>query len=93
MWAGIQRRTSGNTDFEAANFEFIEFWMHPFIYDQNNGGQFMLNLGAVSEDVLRDNVRNFENGLPCDPNDINTVDTSAWGLYPLTTPAHHPIQQ
>lgn len=87
MWAGIQRRTSGNTDFEAANFEFIEFWMlDPFIYNQNNGGQFYLNLGAVSEDVLRDNVRNFENGLPGDPADTNTIDTSAWGLYPLTTP-------
>lgn len=87
MWAGIQRRTSGNTDFEAANFEFIEFWMlDPFINEQNNGGQFFLNLGGVSEDVLRDNVRNFENGLPGNPADINTVDTSAWGLYPLTTP-------
>lgn len=87
MWAGIQRRTSGNTDFEAANFEFIEFWMmDPFIDNQNSGGQFYLNLGAVSEDVLADNVRNFENGLPGDPNDLSTVDTSAWGRYPLTTP-------
>ncbi len=87
MWAGIQRRTSGNTDFEAANFEFIEFWMmDPFINEPNNGGQLLLDLGAISEDVLRDNVRNFENGLPGDPNDINTVDTSAWGMYPLTTP-------
>jgi cell surface protein SprA len=87
MWAGIQRRTSGNTDFEAANFEFIEFWMmDPFLENQNNGGQFFLNLGAVSEDVLRDNVRNFENGLAGDPADFNTMDTSSWGLYPLTTP-------
>ncbi|MFM2375154.1 MAG: hypothetical protein RLZZ165_251, partial [Bacteroidota bacterium] len=87
MWAGVQRRTSGNTDFEAANFEFMEFWlMDPFIYEQNNGGQFFLDLGAVSEDVLKDNVRNFENGLPGNPADTNTVGTSAWGRYPLTTP-------
>lgn len=86
-WGGIQRRTSGNTDFEAANFEFIEFWMlDPFIYNQNNGGEFYLNLGQISEDVLKDNVRNFENGLPADPNDTLSVDTSAWARYPLTTP-------
>lgn len=88
MWGGIQRRTSGNTDFEAANFEFIEFWvMDPFINNQNNSGQLFLDLGAVSEDVLKDNVRNFENGLPEDPDaQATTVGTSAWGYYPLTTP-------
>lgn len=87
MWGGIQRRTSGNTDFEAANFEFIEFWvMDPFINNQNNGGEFYLNLGQISEDVLTDNVRNFENGLPGDPNDLTTVDTTSWARYPLTTP-------
>ncbi|HHG85385.1 MAG TPA: cell surface protein SprA, partial [Bacteroidetes bacterium] len=90
MWAGIQRRTSGNTDFEAANFEFIEFWMmDPFLDDPNNpnkGGEFFLNLGQISEDVLRDNVRNFENGLPGDPADTSSVAESAWARYPLTTP-------
>lgn len=87
MWGGIQRRTSGNTDFEAANFEFIEFWMmDPFIYNQNNGGEFFLNLGQISEDVLADNVRNFENGLPGDPSDTSSVEESAWARYPLTTP-------
>ncbi len=89
MWAGVQRRTSGNTDFEAANFEFIEFWMmDPFIGASNetNSGQFFLNLGAVSEDVLPDNVREFENGLPGDPANTNTVGRSEWARYPLTTP-------
>ncbi len=88
MWAGIQRKTSGNTDFEAANFEFIEFWMlDPFIYDStSNKGEFFLNLGAVSEDVLPDNVREFENGLPGDLADSATVGTTDWARYPLTTP-------
>ncbi|MEM7036375.1 MAG: cell surface protein SprA, partial [Bacteroidota bacterium] len=94
MWAGIQRRTSGNTDFEAANFEFIEFWMlDPFIDGQNNGigtglngGELYLNLGQISEDVVADNNRNFENGLPGDPTDVGTVNTTEWGNYPLTTP-------
>ncbi len=87
-WAGITRRTSSNTDFEAANFEFMEFWlMDPFIYDSvSNGGEFYLNLGQISEDVVRDNVRNFENGLPADPDNVTATDTSAWARYPLTTP-------
>ncbi|MEM6270614.1 MAG: cell surface protein SprA [Bacteroidota bacterium] len=90
MWGGIQRRTSGNTDFEAANFEFIEFWMlDPFIYDQENSGEFYINLGQISEDVLPDNVRNFENGLPGDPADTTSVAQNEWSRYPLTTP---PIQ-
>lgn len=86
-WAGIQRRTSGNTDFEASNFEFIEFFMmDPFMDNENNSGQFFLNLGAVSEDVLADEVRSFENGLPEDPSSTGGVDTSNWARYPLTTP-------
>jgi cell surface protein SprA len=86
-WAGVQRRTSGNTDFEAANFEFIEFWlMDPFDKNPANGGDFFLNLGGVSEDVLKDNVRNFENGLPGDTADVSTIGVSSWGQYPLTTP-------
>lgn len=94
MWGGIQRRTSSNTDFEAANFEFIEFWMlDPFITGDNNnnidnttGGEFFINLGQISEDVIPDDVRNFENGLPADPSNVAATDTTAWARYPLTTP-------
>jgi len=99
MWAGVQRRTSANTDFEAANFEFIEFFMFDPFEDPDGpgprgplnttGGEFYLNLGGVSEDVLADNVRNFENGLPGDINDTSTVGVSAWGHYPLTTPPNN----
>lgn len=92
-WAGIMRRTSGNTDFEAANFEFIEFWMmDPFIdqdigeINNNTGGEFFLNLGLVSEDVIPDGNRNFENGLPTNADDFGKVDTTEWGYYPVTTP-------
>lgn len=93
MWAGVQRRTSGNTDFEAANFEFVEFWLlDPFIYDTNGtaeGGEFFLDLGQISEDVVKDNVRNFENGLPGDPTNSASRDTSEWAVYPLTTPPNN----
>ncbi len=43
------------------------------------------NLGDVSEDVLRDGRKSFENGLPIDEEVIN-VDTTAWGRVP-TVPA------
>ncbi|WP_226171607.1 cell surface protein SprA [Hymenobacter lucidus] len=48
---------------------------------RTKGGDLYLNLGSVSEDVLRDaNQHEFENGLPTDPATINqdTRDTD-WG--------------
>lgn len=78
-WAGIMRRTSGNTDFEAANFEFIEFWiMDPFIKNPNHPGVDMFfNLGKISEDVLNDNRRAYENGLG-----LNNQSQTIWGNVP-----------
>lgn len=85
-WGGIQRKIETN-DFEAANIEFIEFWvMDPFIYNQNaKGGDFYINLGSVSEDVLKDGRRSFENGLPRTA-DITDVDETAWGRVPKLQP-------
>jgi len=63
-WAGITRDLR-TTDFQAANVEFIEFWMlSPFIENQGGGGEIVFNLGNISEDILRDGARFFENGLP-----------------------------
>ena len=45
------------TDFEAANIEYIQFWvMDPFNDDSENetGGRLYVNLGNVSEDILND---------------------------------------
>ena len=53
-------RSLETTDFEAANIEYIEFWMlDPFIYSRqqgnsNLGGDFYIDLGDISEDILRD---------------------------------------
>ena len=54
-------RRLDTSDFETANIEYIEFWMlDPFIYSNKQpdaaqyGGDFYINLGEVSEDVLRD---------------------------------------
>ncbi len=81
-WGGIMRAMQ-NTDFESANIEYIEFWMmDPFIYNENHtGGDLYFNLGDVSEDVLRDGRKSFENGLPTSAN-VEDVDTTIWGRVP-----------
>ncbi|WP_246095370.1 T9SS outer membrane translocon Sov/SprA [Saccharicrinis carchari] len=82
-WGGIQRRVE-TSDFEAANIEFIEFWMmDPFVYDENpeKAGDLYFNLGNISEDVLSDSRKFFEQGMP-GPGEPFDVDSTAWGLIP-----------
>ncbi len=82
-WGGVTTAIRTNTDFDAANIEYIEFWMmDPFIQDKNGivddgspnatynntGGQLIFHLGSVSEDLGRDGYQSFENGLPVDGN-------------------------
>ena len=83
-WGGITRRIeSGMTDFEANNIETIEFWLlDPFIYNTNSqGGDLYFNLGEISEDILKDEKKFFENGLPTD-GDTTKVEKTVWGLVP-----------
>ena len=82
-WAGIMRRME-TTDFEATNIEYIEFWlMDPFADPeyQNNPGKLYFNLGDISEDVLRDGRKFYENGMPENEQVVN-VDTTIWGRVP-----------
>jgi cell surface protein SprA len=81
-WAGIMREIP-TSDFESANVEYIEFWlMDPFVYDSTRtGGNLFFNLGNVSEDILRDSRKSFEDGLP-NTDIIEDVDTTAWGRIP-----------
>ena len=84
-WGGITRKMDIR-DFEAANIEYIEFWlMDPFVNDETGtarGGDLYFNLGEISEDVLKDGKKFFENGLPVN-GDAAAVGTSVWGKYPL----------
>jgi cell surface protein SprA len=86
-WAGIQRAIT-NSDFEAQNYEFIEFYMLSPFQARPNGvqntssGKLYINLGNVSEDVLRDSRNFFENGLPGPKDENQKVFTSAWGKVP-----------
>ena len=84
-WAGMMRKLETN-DFEAANIEFVEFWMmDPFNEDDglinHSGGDMYIQLGNVSEDVLKDGYKSFENGLPTSTF-IQDVDTTVWGRVP-----------
>ncbi len=83
-FGGIMRQLT-TTDFEKSNVEYIQFWvMDPFIYEENNGnpgGSLNFNLGSISEDVLKDGRKQYENGLPKDGGNDNTTAT-AWGKVP-----------
>ena len=80
-WGGVMRRME-TSDFDATNIQYIEFWMmDPFIYDSTNSGELYFNLGDISEDILRDGRKGYENGLPVDEAVIN-VDTTIWGRVP-----------
>lgn len=82
-WAGITRQLT-TTDFEQANVEYIEFWlMDPFIdTPSSSGGTLVLNLGNISEDVLRDGRKQYENGLPDGSANNDLTNPTAWGEVP-----------
>ena len=85
-WGGIMRKID-QSDFETANIEYIEFWMlDPYLYEEQEGitakgGDLYFNLGEISEDVLKDGKKFYENGLPID-GDRSRVDSTVWGLVP-----------
>ncbi|MDA3880164.1 MAG: cell surface protein SprA [Prolixibacteraceae bacterium] len=84
-WAGMMRALQ-TTNFETSNIEYIEFWvLDPFIYDEgtHKGGDLYFNLGNVSEDILKDSRKAFENGLPVGV--IENVDTTVWGRVSTKT--------
>ncbi|MGF7141506.1 T9SS outer membrane translocon Sov/SprA [Roseimarinus sediminis] len=84
-WAGVMRDIK-TPNFEASNVEFIEFWvLDPYIYDDgtHEGGDLYFNLGNVSEDILKDSRKAFENGLPV--GDPVNIDTTVWGRVSTKT--------
>ncbi|HMQ44836.1 MAG TPA: cell surface protein SprA, partial [Mariniflexile sp.] len=78
-WAGITRQLT-STDFEQQNVEYIEFWLQdPFQENPSNpGGKLVFDLGNISEDILKDGRKIYENGLPKDGN-IDLLPVTAWG--------------
>ena len=86
-WGGMMRKLDF-TDFENANIEYLEFWMlDPFISGKNGvsdtdgmGADLYINLGDISEDILRDGKKFYESGMPVDGSDAYT--TTQWGKVP-----------
>ena len=85
-WGGMMRKLD-TSDFETANIEYIEFWLlDPFIYsneqpDANQyGGDLYINLGEVSEDILRDGRKFYESGMSVDGTE--NYSTTQWGKIP-----------
>lgn len=91
-WGGIMRALE-YTDFETQNIETIEFWlMDPFIDTATGqtdptmkGGKFYINLGDISEDILRDGRKSFENGNSTSAV-VEHCDTTIWGRVPTIQP-------
>ena len=80
-WGGIMRKID-NTNFEQSNIEYIQFWMlDPFMdpdLENKDGGTLYFNLGEVSEDILKDGLKSYENGLPVN-GDSTYVSSTVWG--------------
>ena len=83
-WAGMMRSLS-STNFEQSNVEFVQFWvMDPYVDGIATGpGELVINLGNISEDILNDGRKQYENGLPgLNSNDLTT--STVWGEVPAT---------
>ncbi|WP_304801515.1 cell surface protein SprA [Paramuribaculum intestinale] len=80
-WGGIMRRLD-NTNFEQSNIEYVQFWlMNPFLDPENpntEGGDLYFNFGEISEDILKDGLKSYENGIPADGDD-RFMRTTSWG--------------
>ncbi len=101
-WGGIMRSLN-TTNFQQANVEYIQFWlMNPYEYydikpneggtqnvnPNDFGGELYFNLGNISEDILKDDRRMYENGLPENgikvykPDIGANVDKTVWSDIP-----------
>ena len=83
-WGGIMRALS-STNFEQSNVEFVQFWvLDPYVDGNATGsGELVFNLGNISEDILKDGRKQYENGLPgVESNDL--VAATSWGEVPAT---------
>jgi cell surface protein SprA len=86
-WGGIMRSVN-STNFEQTNVEYIQFWvMDPFegsdAVPATNAGVLEINLGEISEDILKDNRKQYENGLPEAGGNQPTFST-VWGKVPVS---------
>ncbi len=89
-FGGIMRAIN-STNFEQSNVEYIQFWMlDPYYAEADqlpanpaNTGKLFFNLGEISEDVLKDGRKQYENGLPGSGSTQPTF-TTIWGKIPIS---------
>ncbi|MGZ3920040.1 MAG: T9SS outer membrane translocon Sov/SprA, partial [Bacteroidia bacterium] len=106
-WGGIMRRLETN-DFQAANVEYIQFWlMDPYNDDYNQSthpdfdpaklpsGDLYINLGNISEDIIKDGRMLYENGLPGQSSFSNNlpIDSNNVGNFPIIPPTVNAFSQ
>ncbi|MBF4472205.1 cell surface protein SprA [Flavobacterium sp. HJJ] len=85
-YGGIIRSLS-STNFEQSNVEYIQFWvMDPYVgagkTSNTNSGKIYFNLGEISEDVLKDGRKVYENGLG--PDQVLVNPPPVWGNAPAS---------
>lgn len=96
-WGGITRALTTN-DFQRANVEYIQFWMQDpygenYSINSEEGasegkpieeGELFFNLGNISEDILKDGRKSYENGLPgaTDP-EVPDENETVWSKIPI----------
>jgi len=89
-YGGIMRAIN-STNFEQSNVEYIQFWvLDPYFDPANpsavanpaNSGKIYFNLGEISEDVLKDERKQYENGLPSNSASQSLTNTTVWGKVP-----------
>ncbi|PAM91944.1 cell surface protein SprA [Flavobacterium sp. IR1] len=83
-FGGIMRALN-STNFEQGNVEYIQFWvMDPYVGNGqaqvNNSGKIYFNLGEISEDILKDGRKQYENGLG--PDQVLVNPQPIWGDVP-----------
>lgn len=88
-WGGIMRSIN-STNFVQSNVEYIQFWVLDPYYNElgetvnpGNTGKLVFNLGEISEDVLKDGKKLYENGLP-EAGAITATNPSIWGKTPAS---------
>jgi cell surface protein SprA len=89
-FGGITRAIN-STNFEQSNVEYIQFWVMDPYYDPANpsaaanpanSGQLYFNLGEISEDILKDERKQYENGLPANSSSSSLTNPTVWGRVP-----------
>ena len=88
-WGGIMRKIdNNNTNFEQSNIEYIQFWLlDPFMDPElgnDEGGYLYFNLGEISEDILKDGQKSYENGIPIN-GDSTLLKSTKWGKVSTQT--------